>query len=76
MNRVQLPNYKGDLKFLRRTPHLQDLRLDSAFPDRDFTDINEIPDLPELESLTIRNVGLISLTDLHFKFPALEHLDL
>ena len=73
---IKLPNYTDDLKFLRACPKLEDLRMNSCFVQNDLADVSAFPDLFNMKRFTMRDVGLIRTTDLHFKMPVLEVLDL
>ena len=50
--------------------------MDECFVDEDFKDVSTIPNLFNLRKFSMRKVGLIHTTDLHFKMPVLEVLDL
>ena len=50
--------------------------LPKNFTQEDFKDVSAIADLPLLQKFFMRGVGLIHTTDLHFKMPSLEILDL
>ena len=76
ISNIKLPNYTGDLKFLHRCPNLLELRMNSCFVDRDLKDVSAFPDMFQMRKFTMRDVGLIRTTDLHFKMPLLEVLDL
>ena len=71
-----MPNYTGDIKFLNRCPNLIELRMSSCFVDRDLADVSAFPDMFQMRKFIMRDVGLIRTTDLHFKMPLLELLDL
>ena len=73
---IKLPNYTGDLKFLRNCTNLDSLRMNSCFTEKDFANVNAIPDLFKMKKFYARDVGLIHTRDLHFKMPLLEILDL
>ena len=74
--KIKLPNYTDDLKFLRACPKLEELRMSSCFVQSDLADVSAFPDLFNMKRFTMRDVGLIRTTDLHFKMPVLEVLDL
>ena len=76
MNSIKLPNYHGDLRFLRQCQNLEKLSMNYCFTDSDFKDVSSLPDLFKLRNFSMRGVGLIKTTDLHFKMPILEILDL
>jgi len=76
INNIQLPNYAGDLKFLRACPNLEELRMSACFTEKDLADLSGFPDLFKMRRFVMRDVGLIHTTDLHFKMPLLESLDL
>ena len=73
---IKLPNYTDDLKFLRACPKLEQLRMNSCFVQKDLADVSAFPDLFNMKNFSMRDVGLIRTTDLHFKMPVLEILDL
>ena len=50
--------------------------MDSCFVDKDLADLSAFPDLFNMKKFHMRDVGLIRTTDLHFKMPVLEILDL
>lgn len=50
--------------------------MNSCFTERDFADVSSMPDLFNMKRFFMRDVGLIRTTDLHFKMPLLECLDL
>ena len=50
--------------------------MNGCFVDRDLADVSAFPDLYNMKSFNMRDVGLIRTTDLHFKMPILERLDL
>ena len=64
------------MRFLRQCANLETLLMSSCFTDSDFKDVSALPDLFKLRRFVMRNVGLIRTTDLHFKMPVLEILDL
>lgn len=72
---IKLPNYRGDLTFLKRLGALTDLNMSECFSQADFHSISNFPEIETLTKFEFRNVGLISLTQLHAKFPNLEVLD-
>ena len=74
--KIKLPNYTDDLKFLRACPKLEDLTMNSCFVQNDLADVSGFPDLFNMKRFEMRDVGLIRTTDLHFKMPVLEVLDL
>ena len=73
---IKLRNVRGDINFLKGRNNLTTLKMSNCFVDKDFHDINIIPELQNLERLVIREVGLLHLTDISFKFPMIEVLDL
>ena len=73
---IKLPNYTGDLKFLNHCTNLLELEMSSCFTDRDLKDLKAFPDMFQMKRFVMRDVGLIRTTDLHFKMPLLEILDL
>ena len=73
--KIELPNYTNDLRFLRFCPNLIDLIMNECFTQPDFKDVSAIADLPNLQKFFMRGVGLIHTTDLPFKMPSLEILD-
>lgn len=50
--------------------------MSSCFVDRDLKDVSAFPDMFQMKTFIMRDVGLIRTTDLHFKMPLLEILDL
>ncbi len=50
--------------------------MNSCFTQSDFGDLKAIPDMFKMKRFYMRSVGLIRTTDLHFKMPLLEVLDL
>ena len=50
--------------------------MSSCFVDKDLKDVSAFPDLFQMTKFVMRDVGLIRTTDLHFKMPLLEILDL
>ena len=50
--------------------------MSSCFTGSDLQDVSAFPDLFKMRRFEMRNVGLIRTTDLHFKMPLLESLDL
>lgn len=50
--------------------------MSSCFVERDFKDVSPFPDMFQMRKFEMRDVGLIRTTDLHFKMPLLELLDL
>ena len=50
--------------------------MSSCFVDRDLADVSAFPDMFQMKKFIMRDVGLIRTTDLHFKMPLLELLDL
>lgn len=50
--------------------------MNSCFVQSDLADVSAFPDLFNMKRFTMRDVGLIRTTDLHFKMPVLEALDL
>jgi len=73
---IKLPNYTGDLKFLNNCASLLELEMSSCFTDSDLADVSAFPDMFQVKRFVMRDVGLIRTTDLHFKMPLLEILDL
>lgn len=49
--------------------------MNSCFVDRDLADLSAFPDMFQMKRFSMRDVGLIRTTDLHFKMPLLEILD-
>ena len=76
INSIKLPNYSGDLKFLNNCANLLELRMSACFTDADLADVSAFPDMFQMKRFIMRDVGLIRTTDLHFKMPLLEILDL
>lgn len=76
LNSIKLPNYHGDLRFLRQCQNLDKLSMNYCFTESDFKDVSSLPDLFKLRSFSMRGVGLIKTIELHFKMPILEILDL
>mmetsp|Transcript_8252 Transcript_8252/g.11433 ORF Transcript_8252/g.11433 Transcript_8252/m.11433 type:complete len:88 (-) Transcript_8252:2269-2532(-) len=50
--------------------------MNSCFTERDLADVSAFPDMFKMRRFRMRDVGLIHTTDLHFKMPVLEYLDL
>ena len=50
--------------------------MNQSFVERDLADVSGFPDLFKIRKFYMRDVGLIRTTDLHFKMPLLEVLDL
>ena len=76
LNNIKLPNYNGDLRFLRLCTNLERLAMSGCFTEKDLADISAFPDLFNMKRFVMRGVGLIRTNDLHFKMPVLEVLDL
>ena len=52
------------------------MKISNCFVEEDFTELNAMPDIPSLERLVMRKVGIIHITDIGLKMPMLEALDL
>lgn len=76
INHIKLPNYHGDLRFLRQGTKLENLSMTGCFTENDLADFATFPDLFNMKRFIMRSVGLIRTKDLHFKMPVLETLDL
>ena len=50
--------------------------MNSCFVLKDCTDLSAFPDFFNMRKFTFRDNGLVHTTDLHFKMPVLEILDL
>ena len=50
--------------------------MNACFVEKDLADVSAFPDLYNMKKFSMRDVGLIRTTDLHFKMPVLEYLDL
>ena len=50
--------------------------MNQCFTGKDLADLSAFPDLFKMRKFEMRDVGLIRTTDLHFKMPLLENLDL
>lgn len=75
MKNCKFPNYRGDLKFLKKLYELEDLNLSYCFEDEDFTDLSRMYQVLTLQKLDMQGVGLVNLQGIKQLFPNLVYLD-